>query len=207
MKCRKCDIELTVDNWFGSLRTHNSYICNKCHSIVSMERYIKERESKGIKPRTQWNGKCRECGIELNDDNWYGSYKEQHYYLCIKCNAIKSKTYHIKRKHEDPTYLNKNSEYNKKHRKEIKQFIINKYGGKCECCGETNPEFLTIDHIDGNGSQHRKEIGIGCGNAFYIWLRDNNFPKDNFRLLCMNCNFSIGMYGYCPHKKLGAFPT
>jgi hypothetical protein len=31
------------------------------------------------------------------------------------------------------------------------------------------------------------------------WLRKNGFPK-GFRVLCHNCNFAHGHYGYCPHK-------
>jgi len=35
---------------------------------------------------------------------------------------------------------------------------------------------------------------------FYRWLKQNNFPE-GFRVLCINCNFSLGIYGYCPHEK------
>jgi radical SAM protein with 4Fe4S-binding SPASM domain len=33
-------------------------------------------------------------------------------------------------------------------------------------------------------------------------LKNNNYPKDLFRLLCHNCNMARGCYGYCPHEKL-----
>src|SRR5262245_47553294 len=33
------------------------------------------------------------------------------------------------------------------------------YGTECACCGETHIEFLGIDHINGGGHKHRKEIG------------------------------------------------
>ena len=32
------------------------------------------------------------------------------------------------------------------------------YGGECACCGEKRTEFLAIDHINGGGIKHRKEI-------------------------------------------------
>jgi hypothetical protein len=35
-------------------------------------------------------------------------------------------------------------------------------------------EALSIDHIKGGGSQHRKKIGSGC--SFYYWLKRNRFP-------------------------------
>lgn len=74
------------------------------------------------------------------------------------------------------------------------------YGGdtpSCECCNEQRYEFLTIDHINGGGGKHRKELG-DRGQSVYAWIISNNFPE-GFRVLCMNCNFSNGIYGYCPH--------
>jgi hypothetical protein len=58
------------------------------------------------------------------------------------------------------------------------------------------PEFLTMDHINGGGNQHRKKIK----ESIYRWLYHNNFPS-GFRVLCANCNMSYGLFGYCPHKK------
>jgi len=73
------------------------------------------------------------------------------------------------------------------------------YGGSvCACCGETDIRFLTIDHVDGDGAQHRKLIG-GGGNT-YKWLRQNGYPS-GFQVLCYNCN--MGRYrngGICPHN-------
>lgn len=82
--------------------------------------------------------------------------------------------------------------------KAIRALILSEYGHACACCGTNEKEFLTIDHINGGGNKHRKEIG-GTGK-FYRWLIKNRFPKEDFRLLCMNCNFSYGQFGYCPHK-------
>ncbi len=66
----------------------------------------------------------------------------------------------------------------------------------CECCGENHIEFLSIDHISGNGRKHRKEIK----EYLPIYLKKNNYPL-GFRILCYNCNLAIGFFGYCPHKK------
>ena len=72
------------------------------------------------------------------------------------------------------------------------------YGGKCECCGETDPKLLTIDHTNNNGNKHRKEMG---GNRIATWLRQHGWPKDGFRLLCYNCNMGRAFYGVCPHES------
>lgn len=76
---------------------------------------------------------------------------------------------------------------------------IEHFGGKCACCGETEPDFLAIDHINNDGAEHRKEIGSD-GRALYLWLRRNNYPE-GFQVLCHNCNMAKGLYGICPHQE------
>lgn len=82
----------------------------------------------------------------------------------------------------------------------VKAEMIVAYGGQCACCGETNPLFLSIDHISGGGQAEREEHGRG--RVFYQYLKSLGYPKDNYRLLCHNCNASFGHYGYCPHRGL-----
>lgn len=86
-----------------------------------------------------------------------------------------------------------------KSRKKCKSEVLEHYGGKCACCGESHVEFLAIDHIDGGGNEHRKKLGKS-GTTFYFWLRKQGFP-DGYRVLCHNCNQSRGYFGYCPHEK------
>jgi hypothetical protein len=89
-------------------------------------------------------------------------------------------------------------EMDKEQKRKIKMKVLQHYGIVCSCpgCGESNIEFLAIDHIEGGGRQHRKEVG----NTIYNWLIKNNFPE-GFRTLCHNCNHSLGSYGYCPHQN------
>ena len=78
--------------------------------------------------------------------------------------------------------------------------VINHYGGKCTCCGEVERMFLTVEHLNGDGAQHRREIG-GGGPKLYAWLIWNNFPP-GFTILCASCN--LGKYrngGTCPHQE------
>jgi predicted restriction endonuclease len=82
----------------------------------------------------------------------------------------------------------------------LRRQILQEYGNVCACCGEHRECMLTIDHIDSKGNEHRKRVGDSSGNI-YKWLRRNGFPKDNFRLLCWNCN--CGRHrngGICPHE-------
>lgn len=91
----------------------------------------------------------------------------------------------------------------KKRYRELKAEVFSAYGGYvCRCCGETEPLFLCIDHMDGGGEKHRKEVGA-IGRMFYHWLKKNNFP-DGFQVLCNNCNMGKHLNGgVCPHETKG----
>ena len=70
----------------------------------------------------------------------------------------------------------------------LKLSAMNQYGGsRCTNCGIEDLDILSIDHIDGGGNEHRREVG-GGSIIFYRWLKDNNYPP-GFRVLCMNCQF------------------
>ena len=62
---------------------------------------------------------------------------------------------------------------------------------RCACCGTT--ENLAIDHIAGNGRQHRLELfgNANPGWRFRIWLIKNNYPP-GYQVLCKRCNSSKG---------------
>jgi len=90
---------------------------------------------------------------------------------------------------------------NKETRQLIRLEVLICYGGdppQCECCDEDKLEFLTIDHIAGNGNKQRKDDPSSI--KIYSWLKRNDFPQ-GYRVLCMNCNFAHGRYGYCPHMS------
>lgn len=84
-----------------------------------------------------------------------------------------------------------------------KLFVLRHYGGdppQCQCCGEVHIQFLAIDHVNGDGASHRRELGLKGGTAFYSWLVQNGLP-DGFRVLCHNCNMAYGIWGVCPHQQ------
>jgi len=91
------------------------------------------------------------------------------------------------------------------HRKcmvKTKLTVINHYGGKCVHCGYDDIRALQIDHINGNGAEHRRQLSKKykakgksfAGYTTYRWLIQNNFP-DGFQVLCANCNY-IKHYEY-----------
>lgn len=82
----------------------------------------------------------------------------------------------------------------RKRREDNKALAIQAYGGACACCGERAFPFLTIDHVFGGGGTHRRSVAY-----LPTWLVNNGFPS-GFRVLCMNCNFALGRFGFCPHS-------
>jgi len=122
--------------------------------------------------------------------------KFKEYYQLHK-SKIKARSHLYYQQHKD-NELSRVNKYRLTHRaywKEvnllIKTEVITHYGnGKCACirCGYDDIRALSIDHIDGNGAQHRRTIKVPSGNHFYRWLRKNNFPS-GFQTLCMNCQW------------------
>jgi hypothetical protein len=93
---------------------------------------------------------------------------------------------------------NKKKLTQKRVQNKLQNEVFAAYGGyRCSCCCETEPKFLSIDHVNNDGAQHRKNLG--SNGKFYTWLRKNKYPPD-YRVLCMNCNFGRARNGgVCPY--------
>ncbi len=71
------------------------------------------------------------------------------------------------------------------------------YGSRCVCCGERQPQFLTLEHIFHDGKAHRAKYKA---NGLLRHLQKLGWPKDRYTLLCMNCNWAERHGKPCPHK-------
>ncbi len=100
---------------------------------------------------------------------------------------------------QQPNVKSRFNKYNREWSKKRREIVISHYGGVCACCEESQIEFLSMDHINGDGAKHRRELKKNGHIHIYDWLIKNNFPE-GFQVLCMNCNWAKGKYGYCPHK-------
>lgn len=82
----------------------------------------------------------------------------------------------------------------------LKKEYVEAYGGACQCCGEEEIHFLTIQHWNGVPDHHKTATGHRIdGNNMIQKIKDEGFP-DAYGLLCMNCNHAYGHYGFCPHQ-------
>jgi len=116
---------------------------------------------------------------------------------CKNNKALRNKRDRARRK-AGPTA---NPAAQRRYRERLRRSALEAYGGKCSCCGETVTEFLTIDHVDGGGTKHRKAMTAG-GGVFHLWLKQHGYPP-GFRVLCWNCNWSAHLgNGICYHQRV-----
>jgi hypothetical protein len=76
--------------------------------------------------------------------------------------------------------------------------VFGHYGRVCACpgCGET--ERLTIDHVNGGGGEHLRQLGFSSRAQFYVWLVAQGFPDDPpLQTMCDPCNNSKGTTPAC----------
>ncbi len=100
-------------------------------------------------------------------------------------------------------YLELGRKQGRRERERLRTLVLGRYsdrGYRCVCCGESEQDFLTIDHMRGNAKNTQKTLGTPrAGYPLYRWLVRNGFPE-GFQVLCMNCNVSKGKHGKCAHK-------
>jgi hypothetical protein len=172
--------------------TFNQFKKNSMCRICGLN-LMKKNKDKGQQP-------CRQCGTkkELMDRKKHGNicricYNGKHaefqklhgkkYYLN---NIEKIKKYSKNRRKNNSELCNSisNTSYHKNRIKVLSHYSPNLC---CMRCGfNEHLSALSIDHIDGNGNEMRKNIK--GHHRIYYWLKNNGFPK-GFQVLCMNCQF------------------
>ncbi|XOB41414.1 MAG: hypothetical protein ACKKMW_01645 [Candidatus Nealsonbacteria bacterium] len=151
--------------------------------------------------------KCYLCGTTENKDGTFVMRR-----ICKECVNKKAHQYYL----ENPEKFKKRSrlwkkenkekviEMSKRYRKGLKVKALKAYSNnkeqRCICCGETEVDFLCLDHIDNDGTEQRKKYGLGT--SFLKWLKANNYPKNlRLQVMCLNCNMSKRIQGsVCIHQ-------
>ena len=96
--------------------------------------------------------------------------------------------------------ISKTVQSNKRRYHELRIITLERYGGKCACCGENTYEFLTIDHINNDGKNERKIMNNYAGRI-YGYLANAEYQPKKYQILCWNCNLAKEKYGLCPHQR------
>jgi len=144
------------------------------------------------------NNKRRRCSKECDKISNAMSCKND-YQKHRKERTQQQKTYRTKNHEELLIKSRKNSPiYRRKYKYDVVLYYSN--GSMCcACCGEKHIEFLTVDHIYGDGAEHRRLFKWVSGHSLYNWLRKNNYPP-GYQILCWNCNCAKYYSRVCPHK-------
>lgn len=137
---------------------------------------------------------CSKCG-EAKPATQEFFYRESKYNpavrLAAQCKICRDKTIHA--------WNVKNRDRKRRVSKEwfarLKAGVIQAYGGRCACCGETIPEFLTLEHLRRDGKAHRRSVAY-----VYLDLKRRGYPQDDYTLLCWNCNEAVRWGDQCPHQ-------
>lgn len=150
--------------------------------------------------------KCRKCKQVKPLDEFY-TYVEKRrlavpatyrMHTCKKCFSRYKMDQYNRYKTERPWHERKRLVYLKGMNDYYRDAVMDHYGRRCVCCGETEHVFLTIDHIKPLGHVTRR-AKLGHTNI-YRFLVKNKFPE-GFRVLCYNCNCGRTRTadGECPH--------
>lgn len=121
---------------------------------------------------------CFACKAVLPVAAFTKVHEGRYYSYCKPCRNLKAVEYNARRKAK----------------------VFTHYGNACVCCGETEPVFLTLDHVNGGGTKERKTKRTAF--TWEVALREG--MPDRFRILCWNCNWAVHhLGGQCPHQGEG----
>jgi hypothetical protein len=146
-----------------------SKTCSKCGAVKPLDQFYKDRTK-----RDGHQGICRECQRGLEHQRYWANREArlewQRRYTEANGQAIR--------------------DYQRRYRQANRDAVLSHYGRVCACCGTA--EKLTVDHINGDGAQHRQELygdPQQGSSRFYIWLIKQGFPA-GYQTLCLPCNSS-----------------
>lgn len=187
--CPQCNIEkeLNINNFFKNNIKKSGFDtkCKECRKISSKQYRIENREEVNQKHR------------ETSRKN-YNSQKKKQYYelnkqkiLLVKQEYRKRNSEKIRDRYKNWRELNHDelSKQKSSYRLSIINTTLELLGSICVLCGESNKEFLTIDHLNQDGNEDRKKFHNSIGWKKRILTGELN--KENYRVLCHNCNNSI----------------
>jgi hypothetical protein len=129
-----------------------------------------------------------------NHKEYFYNHNKEYYKNNKEMVLLQKKGYHNNHKEE----INK---HKREYRKNIRDLVLLYYSDtlypRCNCCKITQKEFLCIDHINGNGAEHRKTFK----GYIYLYLIKNGFPE-GYQILCNSCNRSKGKNQCCIHHRM-----
>ena len=154
--------ELTESNVYH--HPSGQRVCKQCR-LVSIRQYNKTHPESVGKWKREW---ARQNYPRRSQDP-----------LFIERRKRNKRTYYLR-------HTERLSQENKGRYGALRLQVLDGYGGKCLSCGFTDQRALQIDHVNGGGTEERKD-GRHSGYMLYRQLIEAQYPAE-YQLLCANCN-------------------
>ncbi len=98
------------------------------------------------------------------------------------------------------TSINKTA---REYQAELRRRVMALLGNRCSCCGETEPRFLTLEHVGGGGNAERRSLNSTGNRKLFEHILAGKLPREKYDCLCYTCNFSRAHNnGLCPHQVI-----
>jgi len=160
---------------------------------ISKDKY--RVSEKGKKTEAEYYERKKALGYYSKiQSDYHQRHKNDPEYMERRNKSRRESYYRNKHKH-----IGKNRERGKQRTKKIKVDCMSGYCNgevKCQNCGETDIDVLTMDHVYGGGNRLRKEGIERSGSGLHFDLIQKGFPE-GYQVLCFNCNHkkSLGSRG------------
>ena len=182
-----------MSNWRETHKEHLAELQRNWHKTHPNKKYnVNPERKKGLVKK--WRMENREH-INLARKLQYQNNKEK----CSETRAKWLEKNYIYMRKKRAEYREKNREHlalsARQRNRKLKQLLMDKYGGKCVGCGETELTVLTMDHINDDGyieRQLRKEHKKV--SSWYVDLLKSERRID-LQILCANCQMRKKIYG------------
>lgn len=176
-------LRVPVDAYVAALNS-GMKICGGC-----LQTLPRNEEHFGADSKTFDNmrSRCRTCVSKSKKDHYSRTRPQQ-----------RAKQIVYQRQNRERLYAY-NAAWSRKRNAVLRAEMLTAYGACCNCCGEREPIFLDLDHVENDGAAHRREVGNNT--QVMVQLRAQGWPKGRFQLLCCNCNQGKARNGgVCPHR-------
>ena len=168
-KCHRCNSEFSVYPCFKWIK----YCSKKCrYQRIPLDPRLPEGVKKAGKIRT-WE--AYQKGL--------ARHREWHHRVYKKL----SKEEYSKRMRKLPERF-----WGLTYNQRIKLKLLELYGGRCNHCGIIDSRVLQLDHKYGNGIEDRMSASNGRnigGTYLYTLVLSGKRSKENYQILCANCNW------------------
>jgi hypothetical protein len=111
---------------------------------------------------------------------------------CMRCGKTRFRSLVVCRRCRD-----KWNDYSRRRYPVLRAEVLARLGKRCRCCGESNPKFLTVDHIHNDGFRERQTFSNP--RSLYLKIKRTSCLRGRYQILCWNCNAAKAFHGLCPH--------